>query len=173
MLSTQFPRNKEEWLHHKFNHKLGGNLSSHVSKRWFLGVPKSYGYWRQPPAWENLSNEGPIRTFTHNNMNISNTCSTITVIGLSCSVYINKKQDNACKTMSPKSLQFMIVSQFWHGGQSLWYIMVDNSKSGPMHEKGIRSCIPYSTECSCFSTPFPQIPFPCMYSTYIIHSFTM
>lgn len=97
----------------------------------------------------------------------SNTCSTITVIGLSCSVYINRKQDHACKTMSPKSLQFMNLPQFWHRGHSLWCILVGNSKSGPMHEKGIRSCIPYSTECSCFSTPFPQIPFPCMYSTYI------
>lgn len=97
----------------------------------------------------------------------SNTCSTITVIGLSCSIYIN----HACKTMSPKSLQFMNLPQIWHRGHSLWCILVGNSKSGPMHEKGIRSCIPYSTECSCFSTPFPQIPSPCMYSTYIhVHS---
>ena len=43
---------------------------------------------------------------------------TITVIGLICSVYI-KYQDNACKTMSPKSIHSMSLSQFWHGGHSL------------------------------------------------------
>ena len=142
------------------NTKNGWPLASHMSKRWFLGVPKSSGYWRQPPTCQMKDR------YAQQHEHDSNTCSTIAVIGLSIFKYINIK-DHACKTMSPKSLQFMSLSQFWHRGHSLWCILVGNPKSGPMHEKGIGSCIPYSTEFSCFSTPNGQIPFPCMYSTYI------